>query len=231
MKKIIIAIDGFSGCGKSTMAKNLAQEINYTYIDSGAMYRAVTLFALQNHLFDNENLDQTALQRRMDEIIIKFENNPQNGQRETLLNGLNVENRIRSMDVSDRVSIIGALPFVRERMVKLQQDMGIEKGIVMDGRDIGEVVFPMAELKIFVTASPEIRAQRRLKELREKGDDKATYSDVLKNIEQRDYIDQHRSMSPLRKAPDAIELDNSCLSISQQQEWLLEQYQKAAAGQ
>lgn len=229
MKKITIAIDGYSSCGKSTMAKNLAREIGYIYIDTGAMYRAVTLYALRRgQITVNRTVKSIELEREMPLITVSFTINRETGQPDTLLNGENVEQQIRTMEVSNNVSQIAALPFVREALVAQQQRMGANKGVVMDGRDIGTVVFPDAELKIFVTASAEVRAQRRFDELKAKGIS-ADYSDILKNVQERDYIDSHREVSPLRKAPDAIELDNSQLTIDQQQAWLLQQYQRAAA--
>lgn len=229
MKKITIAIDGYSSCGKSTMAKNLAREIGYIYIDTGAMYRAVTLYALRRgQITVNRTVKSIELEREMPLITVSFTINRETGQPDTLLNGENVEQQIRTMEVSNNVSQIAALPFVREALVAQQQRMGANKGVVMDGRDIGTVVFPDAELKIFVTASAEVRAQRRFDELKAKGLP-ANYDDILKNVQERDYIDSHREVSPLRKASDAIELDNSQLTIDQQQAWLLQQYQRAAA--
>ena len=225
MKKITIAIDGFSSCGKSTMAKDLAREIGYIYIDSGAMYRAVTLFCLDNGLFTGDDIDTERLEQEMGNIRISFRLNPETGRPDTYLNGVNVENRIRSMEVSAHVSPVAALPFVRQALVAQQQQMGREKGIVMDGRDIGTTVFPDAELKVFVTASPEIRAQRRYDELKAKGQP-ADYEDILANVKQRDDIDQHRAVSPLRRADDALLLDNSHLTISEQKAWLIEQYRR-----
>lgn len=227
MKKITIAIDGFSSCGKSTMAKDLAREIGYIYIDSGAMYRAVTLFCLDNGLFTGDNIDTERLEQEMGNIRISFRLNPETGRPDTYLNDVNVENRIRSMEVSAHVSPVAALPFVRQALVAQQQQMGREKGIVMDGRDIGTTVFPDAELKVFVTASPEIRAQRRYDELKAKGQP-ADYEDILANVKQRDDIDQHRAVSPLRRADDALLLDNSHLTIEQQKEWLAEQFARVA---
>ena len=225
MKKITIAIDGFSSCGKSTMAKDLAREIGYIYIDSGAMYRAVTLFCLDNGLFTGDDIDTERLEQEMGNIRISFRLNPETGRPDTYLNGVNVENRIRSMEVSAHVSPVAALPFVRQALVAQQQQMGREKGIVMDGRDIGTTVFPDAELKVFVTASPEIRAQRRYDELKAKGQP-ADYEDILANVKQRDDIDQHRAVSPLRRADDALLLDNSHLTIAEQKAWLIEQYHR-----
>ena len=228
MKKITIAIDGFSSCGKSTMAKDLAKEIGYIYVDTGAMYRSVTLYALRHNLFNADGtIRERELQEQMKDINISFHLNKTTGRPDTYLNGENVENAIRTMEVSSHVSPIATLAFVREALVAQQQRMGAEKGIVMDGRDIGTVVFPKAELKIFVTASAEVRAQRRYDELKAKGMD-ADYADILKNVEERDYIDSHRATSPLRKADDAIELDNSNLTIAEQKKWLYEQYLKAA---
>ncbi len=221
MKKIVIAIDGYSSCGKSTMAKELARKLGYIYVDTGAMYRSVTLFALRKGLFYAENkLDAERLKVLMPQVSIDFRLNPETGHADTFLNGENVEGKIRSLEVSSRVSIIAALPFVRAQLVQQQQAMGAEKGVVMDGRDIGTVVFPQAELKIFVTASAEVRAERRYKELNANGQ-AANYKSILKNIQERDYIDSHREVSPLRKAEDAIVLDNSHMSIAQQDEWLL----------
>lgn len=228
-KKITIAIDGFSSCGKSTMAKDLARELGYIYVDTGAMYRCVTLFALRSSLFDsNGEIDAPALQKAMEEgkVNVSFSLNTSTGRPDACLNGEVVENEIRSMEVSSRVSKVAALPFVRSAMVEQQQAMGKDKGIVMDGRDIGTTVFPDAELKIFVTASARVRAQRRYDELQAKGMS-ADFDDILKNVEERDYIDSHREVSPLRKAPDAIELDNSTMTIAEQKEWLMEKYREA----
>ena len=225
MKKITIAIDGFSSCGKSTMAKDLAREVGYIYIDSGAMYRAVTLYSIENGIFDGDVIDTEKLKKAIKDIQISFRPNPETGRPDTYLNGVNVDNKIRTMGVSSKVSPISALDFVREAMVAQQQAMGKEKGIVMDGRDIGTTVFPDAELKIFVTATPEIRAQRRFDELKAKGQE-GSFEEILENVKQRDYIDQHREVSPLRKADDALLLDNSNLSIEQQKEWLSEQFGK-----
>lgn len=223
MKKITIAIDGFSSCGKSTMAKDLAREIGYIYIDSGAMYRAVTLYSIENGIFKGDTINTEELKKRMNDIHISFRIDPETGRPNTYLNGVNVENKIRTMEVSSKVSPISTLDFVRSAMVQQQQAMGNEKGIVMDGRDIGTTVFPNAELKIFVTATPEIRAQRRYDELKAKGQE-ASFNEILENVKQRDYIDQHREVSPLRKADDALLLDNTELTIQQQKEWLFNQY-------
>ena len=226
MKKITIAIDGYSSCGKSTMAKDLAREVGYIYIDSGAMYRTVTLYCLENQLFTEEGIDTTKLEAAMPNIHISFQLNPDTQRPMTFLNGENVEDRIRTMEVSSHVSPVAALPFVREALVKQQQDMGKEKGIVMDGRDIGTAVFPEAELKIFVVASAEIRAQRRYDELKAKGQE-ASYEEILANVKERDYIDQNREVSPLRQADDAILLDNSNLTIGEQKQWLKERFEEA----
>ena len=229
MKKIIIAIDGFSSCGKSTMAKDLAREIGYVYVDTGAMYRAVTLYALRNNLFNSDNTVKVdELEQQMKNITISFKFNTETGRPDTYLNSELVEKEIRSLEVSSHVSPIAAVPFVRTAMVAQQQRMGESKGIVMDGRDIGTTVFPQAELKIFVTASAEVRAQRRYDELQAKGMP-ADYADILKNVEERDYIDSHREVSPLCKADDAIELDNSHMTIPEQKAWLMEKYQVAAS--
>ena len=230
MKKIVIAIDGFSSCGKSTMAKDLAREIGYIYVDTGAMYRSVTLYALRNDMFgDDGKVDEARLHDAIDNIEIAFRLNDETGRPDTLLNGECVEKDIRGLEVSSKVSLIAALPFVREKLVKEQQKMGLAKGIVMDGRDIGTVVFPQAELKIFVTASAEVRAQRRHDELMAKGMP-ADFEDILKNVQERDYMDSHRAVSPLRKADDAIELDNSHMTIAEQKAWLMAKF-KAAVGE
>ena len=218
MKKITIAIDGHSSCGKSTMAKDLARTVGYVYVDTGAMYRCVTLYALRNGLFTADGINEDGLRQQMSNIHISFQF--------TYLNGELVENDIRTMEVSSHVSPIATLGFVREAMVAQQQQMGKDKGVVMDGRDIGTVVFPDAELKIFVTASAEVRAQRRYDELKGKGME-ADYADILKNVQERDYIDSHREVSPLRQADDAILLDNSNMTIAEQKEWLLERFKEA----
>lgn len=228
MKKITIAIDGLSSCGKSTMAKDLAKRIGYIYVDTGAMYRAVTLYALRNGLFGEDYvIDTNELEKKMADINIHFQFNEETGRPDTYLNGELVEKDIRSMEVSNHVSAIAAIPFVRTAMVDQQQKMGKEKGIVMDGRDIGTVVFPDAELKVFVMASAEVRAQRRYDELKGKGME-ADYDEILKNVQERDYLDSHREVSPLRQAEDAIVLDNSTMTIEGQNEWLYEQYEKVA---
>ena len=224
--KIVIAIDGFSSCGKSTIAKDLAKRIGYIYIDSGAMYRAVTLYCINHNLIDGNLIDENSLKKQMQNIHIEFKINTLSGRPETWLNGKNVEQEIRSMQVSNLVSPVSALKFVRTAMTAQQQALGKTKGIVMDGRDIGTTVFPHAELKIFVTASAETRAKRRLDELKAKGEN-ISYQEVLKNVQERDYIDQNRSESPLKKADDAILLDNSNMTLEEQDKWLYEQYQKA----
>ena len=224
MRKITIAIDGHSSCGKSTMAKDLAREIGYIYIDSGAMYRAVTYYCLQHDLFTEDNVKLDALQAAMPDIRITFRLNAE-GRPETYLNNECIEKEIRGMAVSSRVSLIATIGFVREAMVALQQQMGKDKGIVMDGRDIGTTVFPDAELKIFVTASAEVRAQRRYDELRAKGEE-ASYQSILENVKERDRIDSGRAISPLRKADDAILLDNSHMTIPEQKAWLMERFKE-----
>ena len=226
MKKIIIAIDGQSSCGKSTMAKALAKKIGYTYIDTGAMYRAVTLYALRRGFIGKDSIDEESLRKELPLITISFGH--ENGQQYTMLNGENVEREIRGMEVSGKVSPISAIPFVREAMVVQQRQMGSKGAVIMDGRDIGTTVFPNAQLKIFVTASDEIRARRRFEELTMKGEN-PVFEDVLKNVRERDYIDSHRAVSPLRQADDAIVLDNSNMTIPEQDEWFMEKYLKAAS--
>ena len=224
MKKITIAIDGHSSCGKSTMAKDLAREVGYVYVDTGAMYRSVTLYALRHDLFREDGSVKTdALEQQMADIRISFKFNPETGRPDTYLNNECVEKEIRSLEVSNRVSPIAAIPFVRTAMVAQQQQMGKDKGVVMDGRDIGTTVFPDAELKIFVTASAKVRAQRRYDELQAKGMP-ADFDDILKNVEEHDYLDSHREVSPLRKADDAILLDNSDMTIPEQKQWLLDRF-------
>ena len=223
MKKITIAIDGLSSCGKSTMAKDLARKIGYVYVDTGAMYRAVTLYAIRHQLFEGTEINTEELERQMDDIHISFKFNAETKKPDTYLNGELVEKEIRGMEASNLVSPIATIPFVRTAMVRQQQQMGEEKGIVMDGRDIGTVVFPDAELKIFVTASAEVRAQRRYDELKAKGME-GDYEEILKNVQERDYIDSHREVAPLRPADDAILLDNSNLTIDEQNAWVMEQY-------
>ena len=230
MKKIIVAIDGLSSCGKSTMARELAQEVGYTYIDTGAMYRAVTLYALRRGLLAPDGqIDTAALEKQMSDIRITFRVNPATGRSETYLNGEQVEATIRSMEVSAQVSRIASLPFVRRALVAQQQAMGRQKGLVMDGRDIGTVVFPEAKLKIFVTATDEVRAKRRVDELRGKGTE-VSMEEVLSNVRERDRLDMERAESPLRRADDAIELDNTHLTIPEQRALLLRLFHQATEG-
>lgn len=224
MKKITIAIDGFSSCGKSTMAKELAKKVGYIYIDSGAMYRVVTLYALRNGLFTDEGIDEEGLKAKIDDIAISFKLDTETQRPLTCMNGEVVEDEIRQMEVSRRVSPIAALPFVREALTRQQQAMGEEKGIVMDGRDIGTTVFPDAELKIFVTASAEVRAQRRYDELKAKGEKDVDFDDILRNVKERDEIDMNRAVSPLRKADDALLLDNGNMTKEEQNEWLISKF-------
>lgn len=223
MKKITITIDGLSSCGKSTMARQLAKKIGYIYIDTGAMYRAVTLYALQNNIIKENKIEEDRLKKALSQLEINFKLNKETSLPETYLNGVNVEKEIRSMQVSEQVSQIATLGFVRETLVNQQQKMGKDKGIVMDGRDIGTTVFPDAELKIFVQASPEVRAKRRYDELKAKNIE-SDYDQILANVTQRDEIDMNRAISPLRPAKDALILDNSDLTIEEQNEWLLEKF-------
>ncbi|MDR2691446.1 MAG: (d)CMP kinase [Dysgonamonadaceae bacterium] len=215
MNRITIAVDGYSSCGKSTIAKDLAKTLKYTYIDSGAMYRAVTLYALEHNLFEGDYPNETVLKKQINQIHIDFRYNAATGKSDTFLNGENVEKEIRSMEVAGKVSPVAAIGFVREALVRQQQEMGKNKGIVMDGRDIGTVVFPDAELKIFVTARPEVRAHRRLAELAAKGEN-ATFEEVLDNLTKRDLIDSTRKDGPLRQAEDAVVIDNSDLTVEEQ---------------
>lgn len=226
MKKIIIALDGHSSCGKSTMAKALAKKIGYIYVDTGAMYRTVTLFALRNGVFNGTELDAARLEALLPQVNVSFVLAPETNLPLACLNGEIVEQEIRTMEVSSRVSPIAALPFVRTLLTKMQQQMGEAKGIVMDGRDIGTAVFPQAELKIFVTASAEVRAQRRYDELTAKGE-QVTFEEILKNVQERDYIDSHREVAPLKQAEDALVLDNSNMTREEQNEWLMNAYLKA----
>ena len=230
-KKIIVAIDGHSSCGKSTMAKDLAREVGYIYVDTGAMYRTVTLYALRHGMFQSDGtVNEEALREAMPTVQVSFVLDPATQLPHACLNGKDVENDIRGMEVSSHVSPIAALPFVREAMTRQQQLMGQAKGIVMDGRDIGTVVFPQAELKVFVTASAEVRAQRRYDELTAKGKT-VNYEEILQNVTERDYIDSHRSVAPLRQAPDALLLDNSHLTIAEQKAWLRQRFDEAVARQ
>ena len=224
-KRITVAIDGHSSCGKSTMAKALAKRVGYAYIDTGAMYRAVTLYCLELGMIDGDKVNKPRLRRHMPKIEISFKVNEE-GKSDTWLNGRNVENEIRGMEVSNKVSLVSAIGFVRRAMVEQQQAMGRNKGIVMDGRDIGTVVFPDAELKVFITASAQVRAERRYKELQSKGDTTTTFEEVLANVQERDRIDTTRKESPLRQAEDALLLDNSNLTIEQQDEWLYNEFLK-----
>lgn len=224
MKQIIIAVDGFSSSGKSTMAKDLAREVGYRYIDTGAMYRAVTLYSLRHQLIGNNGTDEAAIEAALSEIHITFRVNPETGATETYLNDENVEKEIRGLEVSNWVSPIARLGFVRRFLVDIQQKMGDEKGLVMDGRDIGTVVFPQAELKFFVTATPEIRAERRMKEMLAKGED-VSFDEILQNIQERDRIDTTRAESPLRQADDAIVLDNTHMGLDEQKQWMLSHFQ------
>ena len=236
MKKIIIAIDGHSSCGKSTMAKQLAKDIGYVYVDTGAMYRAVTLYAMRNGMYPDAGVQEEELKAAVEagKIQISFKFNAETGRPDTYLNGEKVEDEIRQMEVSNRVSPVAALPFVRALLTQQQQEMGKEKGIVMDGRDIGTAVFPQAEMKVFVTASARVRAQRRFDELMGKAKTQEelaalNYEEVLKNVEERDYIDSHREVAPLRQAEDALVLDNSDLTREEQSAWLLAKYQEIVA--
>ncbi|WP_204345924.1 (d)CMP kinase [Psychroserpens algicola] len=220
MTKITIAIDGFSSTGKSTVAKRLAKALGYVYVDSGAMYRAVTLYAMQNGLIDTDCFDTRGLISQLDDIDISFKFNKDLGFAEVYLNGINVESAIRTLEVSQFVSQVATISEVRAQLVKQQQNFGKDKGVVMDGRDIGTVVFPDAELKLFMTASAEKRAQRRYDELKERGDD-VCYDDVLKNVQSRDHIDSTREDSPLSMAKDAIKVDNSNMTLDEQFEFIL----------
>ena len=228
MKRLTIAIDGFSSCGKSTMAKTLAAKLGYTYIDSGAMYRAVSLFALREGLINDGKVDEAGLKAALPALRIEFKQGAK-GQSITCLNGENVEEAIRTMEVSNAVSPVSALPFVREALVKLQREAGKLGGVVMDGRDIGTVVFPNADLKIFVVADATIRAQRRYDELLAKGQP-ASFEAILENIRSRDELDQNRAVSPLRQAEDAILMDNGLFNIEQQDAWLLNQVNRVLHG-
>jgi len=223
MKKIIVAIDGYSSSGKSTMARELAKRIGYIYVDSGAMYRAVTLYAIKHGMVSDGKISRSALVATLPEIKISFTPTAADGVQHTHLNGHDVETEIRDMRVSSLVSPVAEIPEVRERLVRMQQELGKSKGIVMDGRDIGTTVFPDAEMKVFVDASPEERACRRLKEMQQKGMD-VTYEEVLDNIRRRDHIDTTRAVSPLRKAADAHVLNNDKMTPSQQMEWLMNLY-------
>lgn len=226
MKKIIVAIDGFSSCGKSTMAKELARDAGYIYVDTGAMYRAVSLFCIKNNWLNDNNINIKEIEKHIQSIHIEFRTNAE-GKSETYLNGRNVENEIRTLEVANGASKISTLGFVRKELVRQQQLMGQNKGIVMDGRDIGTVVFPEAELKIFLTASPEIRATRRYDEMIAKGES-ANYNEVLANVIERDYRDQTREESPLKKADDAVTIDNSNLTREEQHKLLRKLFNQKA---
>jgi cytidylate kinase len=219
-KGLSIAIDGYSSCGKSTIAKDLAKKLNYAYIDTGAMYRAITLYAMEHNLISGNEIDTKALEKHLPDIKVSFKFNLKTKVNETHLNDKNVETEIRRLDVSNKVSLISAIDFVRGRLVELQQQMAAEGRVVMDGRDIGTVVMPDADLKIFMTASPGIRAERRYKELKEKGE-VVSLDEIIKNIEERDHLDTTREISPLRKADDAIILDNSNLTKEEQLNWIV----------
>ncbi len=222
-KKITIAIDGFSSCGKSTFAREIAARLGYIFIDTGAMYRAVTLYALDHGAITSGILDHDKLISLLDEIRIAFRFNPERGASDIYVNGERVEGRIRTIEVSNCVSAVSSIAEVRTKLVALQQEMGRDKGIVMDGRDIGTVVFPDAELKIFMTADPAVRARRRYDELRAKGEE-VSLAEIEANIRNRDLADQNRAISPLRRADDAITLDNSHMSVEEQMEWFMQQF-------
>lgn len=226
MKKIVVAIDGFSSCGKSTMAKALAKYAGYTYVDTGAMYRAVALYAIDHNLIDAQNIDEIGLNQALNDIKISF--TTVDSVQHTVLNGVDVESRIRTLEVANGASRVSAIGFVRRALVALQQEMGKEGGVVMDGRDIATVVFPNAELKVFVTATAEVRAQRRYDELKAKGEEQP-YADVLANVQERDYRDTHRAESPLRQADDARLLDNSSMTREEQFELLKSWFEETIA--
>ena len=221
-KPVTIAIDGFSSCGKSTVAKDLAKRLNFIYIDSGAMYRAVTLYALRKGMVSEKGIDLPELEKELPSIHISFKFNADTKQNTTFLNGENVEEPIRGLEVSQNVSAVSAIGFVRRRLVELQQEMGKQGSIVMDGRDIGTVVFPHADLKVYMTASPQIRAQRRYDELTAKGQH-VSFDDILDNVVQRDHMDTTRAESPLRRADDAVDLDNSHMTKEEQLDWIVAQ--------
>ena len=225
-KKIVIAVDGFSSCGKSTFAKKIASALGYVFIDTGAMYRAVTLYGIRHGAIRGGVVDAEALERMLPRIGISFVFNPAREASDIYLDGENVEGPIRSLEVSEAVSRVSQIGAVRERLVGLQQQMGRDKGIVMDGRDIGTVVFPDAELKIFMTARPSVRARRRYDELRAKGDE-VSYEEILQNVLSRDKADMTRAISPLRKADDAVVLDNSCMTVAEQMEWFEKEFRRA----
>lgn len=226
-KKIIIAVDGFSSCGKSTFAKAIAARLGYIFIDTGAMYRAVTLYALEHGAIRSGIVDEEAVCRLLDQIAITFRFNPARGASDIYVNGDLVEGKIRTIEVSNCVSQVSAIPAVRKKLVAMQQEMGRRRGVVMDGRDIGTVVFPDAEMKIFMTADPKVRAERRYAELRAKGDE-VSMEEVLENVVSRDRADMNRAISPLRQAPDAVVLDNSRMSVDEQMAWFMERYEQMA---
>ena len=225
--RIIIAVDGFSSCGKSTFAKAIARELGYIFIDTGAMYRAVTLYAFEHGAIRSGIVDEEAVVGLLDEIQIAFRFNPERGASDIYVNGERVEGRIRTIEVSNCVSRVSSIREVRQKLVRMQQELGRSRGVVMDGRDIGTVVFPDAELKIFMTADPQVRARRRYDELRAKGDD-VSLEEVLENVRSRDAADSGRAISPLRQAEDALVLDNSCMSVEEQMAWFMERYREAA---
>jgi len=227
-KKIIIAVDGFSSCGKSTFAKAIAARLGYIFIDTGAMYRAVTLYAQQHGAIRSGMIDEEAVCRLLPEIQIAFRFNPERGASDIYVNGDRVEGLIRSIEVSNSVSGVSAIPQVRSKLVAMQQEMGRRKGVVMDGRDIGTTVFPEAELKIFMKADPEVRARRRYDELRAKGDD-VSLEEIERNVRERDAADISRAVSPLRQAEDALVLDNSHMTVAEQMDWFLKRYAEVTA--
>ena len=224
-KKIVIAIDGFSSCGKSTFAKAIAAKLGYIFIDTGAMYRAVTLYALEQGAIVEGVVDEAQVVELLGEVEISFRFNSERGASDIYVNGVYAEDRIRGIEVSNCVSKVSSIGAVREKLVAMQQQMGSERGVVMDGRDIGTVVFPDAELKIFMTADPKVRAERRYKELTAKGDE-VTMEEILENVISRDQADMTRAISPLRRAEDALELDNSYMSVEEQMAWFMERYNK-----
>ena len=226
--KIIIAVDGFSSCGKSTFAKAIASKLGYIFIDTGAMYRAVTLYALEHGAIRSGMIDEEAVIKLLPEMSVAFRFNPERGASDIYVNGDRVEGKIRTIEVSNCVSGVSAIPIVREKLVALQQEMGRQKGVVMDGRDIGTTVFPSAEIKLFMTADPKVRAQRRYDELTAKGD-KVSFDEVLENVISRDNADMNRSVSPLRKADDAIVLDNSYMTVEGQMEWFLKLFEEVTS--
>lgn len=226
--KIIIAVDGFSSCGKSTFAKAIASKLGYIFIDTGAMYRAVTLYALEHGAIRSGMIDEEAVIKLLPEMSVAFRFNPERGASDIYVNGDRVEGKIRTIEVSNCVSGVSAIPIVREKLVALQQEMGRQKGVVMDGRDIGTTVFPSAEIKLFMTADPKVRAQRRYDELTAKGD-KVSFDEVLENVISRDNADMNRSVSPLRKADDAIVLDNSYMTVEEQMEWFLKLFEEVTS--